>query len=73
MPTVSSPWRTSGALRWSSLVLLLVTLAKVFLLDLGHLTGLYRVGSLAGLALSLILVSLLYQRFVFRREPDERG
>jgi len=58
-----------SALRWVSLVVLLVTLAKVFLYDLGELRDLYRVASLAGLAFSLILVSLAYQRFVFRKEP----
>jgi uncharacterized membrane protein len=43
----------------------------VFLLDLHDLRGLYRVGSFLGLAMSLLAVSLLYQRFVFRRErPD---
>ncbi|HTF90745.1 MAG TPA: DUF2339 domain-containing protein, partial [Planctomycetota bacterium] len=66
--------RELGALRWTSLLLFLATIAKVFLLDLAHLGGLYRVGSILGLALSLLLVSFLYQRFVFRRartpEPD---
>ena len=51
---------------------LLVTIGKVFLYDLGALQDLYRVGSLVGLAVSLILVSLLYQRFVFRKAPQER-
>jgi hypothetical protein len=60
----------AGALRWTSLALLLVTIAKVFLFDLGKLDGLHRVASLAGLALSLIAVSLFYQRFVFRRGPE---
>ncbi len=62
--------RRVGALRWVSLVLLLATIAKVFLLDLEDLQGLYRVGSFLGLALSLLAVSLLYQRFVFRKEPE---
>lgn len=53
-------------LRWLSLVLLLATLGKVFLYDLGQLEGLYRVASLSGLGLSLLLVSALYQRVVFR-------
>lgn len=53
--------------RWASLVLVLLTIAKVFLFDLGHLTGLYRAASVFGLGVSLLLVSLLYQRFVFRR------
>ena len=55
----------SLGLRRASLVVLLGTLAKVFLIDLGDLEGLTRVASLAGLATSLILVSLAYQRFVF--------
>ncbi|MDX2171135.1 MAG: DUF2339 domain-containing protein [Deltaproteobacteria bacterium] len=61
--------RRSIGLRWASLGLLLVTIAKVFLHDLGELRDLYRVASLLGLAISLILVSLAYQRFVFG--PDE--
>jgi uncharacterized membrane protein len=65
--------RRSIGLRWVSLGLLLVTIAKVFLYDLGELKDLYRVASLLGLALSLILVSLAYQRFVFRNQPAERS
>ena len=63
--------RRSLALRWASLGLLLVTIAKVFLYDLGELRDLYRVASLLGLAVSLMLVSLAYQRFVFRTAPAE--
>jgi hypothetical protein len=62
----------SRALRWASLVLLVVTIGKVFLHDLGELGDLYRVASLLGLAVSLILVSLAYQRFVLRGR-DEAG
>ncbi len=51
-------------LRWLSLGLIMVTVAKVFLYDLGELEDLYRVGSLLGLAISLIVISLAYQRFV---------
>jgi len=54
----------------ASLVLLLITIGKIFLYDVGELTDLYRVGALLGLALSLIAVSLVYQRFVFRRGPE---
>ncbi|MGH7289060.1 MAG: DUF2339 domain-containing protein, partial [Myxococcota bacterium] len=61
--------RASRGLRWASLALLVTTIAKVFLHDLGELEDLYRVASLLGLALSLIAVSLAYQRFVFRSEP----
>jgi len=59
--------RKASALRWASLAVFFVSIGKVFLFDLGHLEGLYRVGSLAGLAVALIVVSLLYQRFVFRK------
>ena len=66
--------RKSVGLRWISLGFLILTIGKVFLHDLGQLDDLYRVASLVGLALSLILVSLAYQRFVFRRrEPEEEG
>jgi uncharacterized membrane protein len=62
---------SAKALRWASLALVFVAIGKVFLRDLDHLEGLYRVASLAGLAVSLIAVSLLYQRFVFQKEPLE--
>jgi uncharacterized membrane protein len=59
-----------SALRWTSPVFFLATIAKVFLYDLGELRGLHRVGSLVGLALALLSVSVLYQRLVFRaRSP----
>jgi hypothetical protein len=58
--------RTSRGLRGIGLGLLAVTVVKVFLFDLGDLEDLYRVASLVGLAVSLLLVSLAYQRFVVR-------
>jgi uncharacterized membrane protein len=57
----------SLTLRWLSLLLFLATIAKVFLHDLGELRDLYRVASLTGLAVSLIVVSIVYQRYVLRR------
>lgn len=62
--------RRSSGLRWMSLILFLASIAKVFLFDLGHLEGLQRVASLLGLAIALLGVSVLYQRFVFRRGSD---
>ena len=53
-----------------SLALLLVTCGKVFLFDLSRLHDLYRVAALVGLAFSLLLVSLVYQRFVFKRARE---
>ncbi len=68
--------RRSVALRWISLAFLVLAIGKVFLYDLGELRDLYRVASLVGLAISLLLVSLAYQRFVFagdRRQETEAG
>ncbi len=62
--------RKSSSLRWVSLCFLILTIAKTFLYDLGELEDLYRVGSLVGLAISLIAVSLAYQRFVFGTDRE---
>ncbi|HUP50103.1 MAG TPA: DUF2339 domain-containing protein [Thermoanaerobaculia bacterium] len=57
--------------RIAALSLLVITILKCFLHDLGHLGGLYRVGSLLGLAFSLVAVGLLLQKFVLRRPAEE--
>jgi uncharacterized membrane protein len=62
----------SRGLRGASLGLLALTVVKVFLYDLSGLEDLYRVASLLGLGVSLVLVSLAYQRFVFREPPGPR-
>lgn len=63
-------------LRYASLAVLIVTVLKVFPIDMAGLTGLYRVGSFLGLGLSLIGIGYIYQRFVFPRpapaRPDAR-
>lgn len=53
--------------RVAAIVLLAVTVLKCFLHDLDRLGGLYRVGSLLGLAISLVMVGVLLQRFVMTR------
>lgn len=62
-----------SALRYASLVVLMITVTKVFLADMADLTGLFRVASFLGLGLSLVGIGYLYQRFVFpyESEPDE--
>jgi uncharacterized membrane protein len=57
----------SRATRIASIILLLVTVLKCFLHDLARLGGLYRVGSLLGLTISLVLVGVLLQRFVIKK------
>jgi uncharacterized membrane protein len=54
-------------LRFASLAVLVVTVGKVFLIDMSGLTDLYRVGSFLGLGLSLVGIGYIYQRFVFPR------
>jgi uncharacterized membrane protein len=54
----------SGAVRYAGLGLLLITLVKLFLHDLGSLNQLYRIGAFIGVALILIIASFLYQRFL---------
>jgi uncharacterized membrane protein len=57
-------WARSRAARFGSLGLLLLAAVKVFLHDLWRLGQLYRVVSLVGLAVFLIVVSFLYQRYL---------
>ncbi len=51
--------------RIASLGLLVATIVKCFIHDLGRLGGLYRVSSFVGLAICLALVALALQSFVF--------
>ncbi len=52
--------------RFAGMGLLVVTLLTLFLHDFWRLGGLYRIGSLIGLAVLLMLKSFIYQRFVSR-------
>jgi uncharacterized membrane protein len=52
-------------------VLLVATVVKAFVHDLGRLGGLYRVVSLFGLATSLALVALALQKFVLKKTEGE--
>jgi uncharacterized membrane protein len=54
----------SGAVRYAGVGLLLVTLAKLFLHDLGNLSQLYRIGAFIAVAIVLIVASFIYQRFL---------
>jgi uncharacterized membrane protein len=74
--TVSAMWLFTGVLafaaglvlnRWhvrlGGLVLLVLTVLKVFVLDLAGLEGLWRIASLMGLGFSLVGIGWLYTRF----------
>lgn len=57
--------------RVAAIVMLTATVAKAFLLDLRQLTGLYRVASFVGLAVSLALVAVVLQKFALRQAEIE--
>ncbi|MCI4643644.1 MAG: DUF2339 domain-containing protein [Hyphomonadaceae bacterium] len=58
-------WKIRPLARYASLVILLGSVAKVFLIDLGATEGVIRALSFIGLGAALIGVALFYQRFVF--------
>ncbi|MFM8358720.1 MAG: DUF2339 domain-containing protein, partial [Verrucomicrobiota bacterium] len=63
--------RRRAPVRHAALVLLGVTLLKLFLHDLAQLATPYRIGALAGVAVVALLASFLYQRFVAQpRRPQ---
>jgi len=55
-------WRRSAFLRWQALVLLAVTIGKVFLVDMSALSQGLRILSFLGLGVLLLAVSFVYQR-----------
>jgi uncharacterized membrane protein len=54
--------RRSAFLRWQALILIAVTIAKVFLLDMSDLSSGLRILSFIGLGVLLLAVSFVYQR-----------
>ena len=55
------------ALRYASAAVVLLTVAKVGLVDASDLTGLYRVASFLGLGVALIGIGWLYQKILFKK------
>jgi uncharacterized membrane protein len=55
-------WRKSAYLRWQALVLLAVSIGKVFVVDVSQLSQGYRILSFLGLGALLLAVSFVYQR-----------
>jgi uncharacterized membrane protein len=60
--------------RYAGVALLVATLAKLFLHDLGNLNQLYRIGAFIGVAVILIVASFVYQRFLVLKmeKPAEK-
>ena len=55
-------WRRVAFIRWQALILLIFTIAKVFLYDISGLSQGYRVASFIGLGVLLLAVSFAYQK-----------
>ncbi len=62
---IAGALKKNKALRYSSLVIILLVIGKVFLYDAAALEGLYRVLSFFGLGFSLLALSYIYTRFIF--------
>jgi uncharacterized membrane protein len=55
-------WRRSAFLRWQALLLVAVSIGKVFIVDVSELSQGYRILSFLGLGALLLAVSFVYQR-----------
>ena len=56
-----------SALRYASMAIIILTVGKVFISDLSHLSGILRALSFIGLGVVLVGIGYFYQRFVFPR------
>lgn len=69
---IAGSWRQQRGLYQGGMALLLVVVAKLFLVDMAGLTGLWRVASFMGLGLALLALAWLHQRLTppaQNREP----
>ena len=62
----------SQAVRFASAAVVVLTVVKVFLVDMRGLTGIYQALSFIGLGIVLMGIGWLYQRLLFP-PPDARG
>jgi len=61
----------SQPVRLCSAAVVLLTVGKVFLVDMAGLTGVWRALSFIGLGLVLVGIGYLYQRLLFAKKPPE--
>src|SRR6202042_3009329 len=59
--------------RLASAVVIALTIAKAFVIDMSTLTGVYRALSFMCLGLVLVAIGWLYQRILFRRQAPPLG
>ena len=63
----------SQPVRLCSAAVVLLTVGKVFLIDMAGLTGVWRALSFIGLGLVLVGIGYLYQRLLFRKPPEAQA
>jgi uncharacterized membrane protein len=66
-------WKRSAFIRWQAMVLLAVTIGKVFLYDSRHLEQIYRILSFIALGVLLMAISYAYHRDWFKLSPKKSG
>jgi uncharacterized membrane protein len=66
-------WKRSAFIRWQAMVLLAVTIGKVFLYDSRELQQIYRILSFIALGVMLMAVSYAYHRDWFKLSPEKSG
>jgi uncharacterized membrane protein len=66
-------WKRSAFIRWQAMVLLAVTIAKVFTYDSRHLDEIYKILSFIALGVMLMAVSYAYHRDWFKLSPRKSG
>lgn len=68
---VAGFWRRSAFIRWQAMVLVAVTIGKVFLYDSRELQQVYRILSFIALGVMLMAVSYAYHRDWFKLSPPK--
>jgi uncharacterized membrane protein len=66
-------WKRSAFIRWQAMVLLAVTIGKVFLYDSRELQQVYRILSFIALGVMLMATSYAYHRDWFKLSPKKSG
>jgi uncharacterized membrane protein len=62
MLMIAGFWRRSAFVRWQALVLIALTIGKVFIFDVSELDRGYRIVSFIVLGVLLLAISFVYQR-----------
>ena len=70
---VAGFWKRSAFIRWQAMVLLAVTIGKVFLYDSRELQQVYRILSFIALGVLLMGISYAYHRDWFKLSPRNSG